>query len=513
MNMRPIAGGFLAGSLLILALLAACARPLTEPDEQRVAEQETRAHRTELADARDAMKQRERLAMPMIAAGYAPPPWATEPPSRENYAHHDDNPVQLAAETPVSTFSVDVDTGSYANLRRWLNEGRLPPMDAVRVEEMINYFNYAYAPPASREQPFSVTTTLAPAPWNENALLLQVGLKGYAIERSERPAANLVFLVDVSGSMQSPDKLDLLKQGLGLLVSQLEARDRVSLVVYAGASGVVLPPTAGDRKGEIRAALSQLAAGGSTNGAAGIRLAYDMARQGFIENGINRVLLATDGDFNVGTVNFEELVDLVERERDSGITLTTLGFGTGNYNDQLMEQLADKGNGNYAYIDTAREAQKLLVEEMSATMFVIANDVKAQVEFNPALVAEYRLIGYENRLLNREDFNNDKVDAGDIGAGHTVTALYEIVLADSEARRVDDLRYRAADVHVQVPHPDDAELAWLKLRYKLPGETHSRLIEQPVQLGAELPLANTNADFRFAAAVAAFGQKLRGGKY
>lgn len=521
MNVRPLAGSFLASCAIALLVLTACAKPLTEPDEDRLAELAQRAEAQHIAAqeqdawAATARVLAERKSRPMVA--YAPPPgahpWPSEPLDRENYAHRDDNPVRLAAENPVSTFSVDVDTGSYANLRRWLNEGRLPPMDAVRVEEMINYFDYAYATPASREAPFSVTTTLAPAPWNERALLLRVGLKGYEIARSERPAANLVFLVDVSGSMQSPDKLDLLKQGLGLLVNQLDARDRISLVVYAGSSGIVLAPTPGDRKGEIRAALSGLTAGGSTNGADGIRLAYDMARQAFIKDGINRVLLATDGDFNVGTVNFEELIDLVERERDSGITLTTLGFGAGNYNDHLMEQLADKGNGNHAYIDTVREAQKLLVTEMSSTLFVIANDVKAQIEFNPALVAEYRLIGYENRMLEREDFNNDKVDAGDIGAGHAVTALYEIVLNGSDARRVDDLRYGANHPRALAQHRADAELAFLKLRYKLPGETESRLLERPVTLGQEVALESTDADFRFAAAVAAFGQKLRGGKY
>ena len=520
MNIRPLAGSFLASCAFALVFLAACAK-LTEPDADQQAElhaQQEAAIVVRRADEAEVERAlRERHAMPAMLASYAPAPGMYPAPmeqvSRENYAHLDDNPVRLAAENPVSTFSVDVDTGSYANLRRWLNEGRMPPMDAVRVEEMINYFDYGYATPASREQPFSVATALAPAPWNEKALLLRIGLKGYAIERAERPAANLVFLVDVSGSMRSPDKLELLKQGLGLLVNQLEARDRISLVVYAGASGLVLPPTPGDRKGEIRAALSQLAAGGSTNGADGIRLAYDMARQGYITDGINRVLLATDGDFNVGTVNFEELIDIVERERASGVTLTTLGFGSGNYNDHLMEQLADKGNGNYAYIDTLKEAQKLLVEEMASTLFVIANDVKAQVEFNPAVIAEYRLVGYENRVLAREDFNNDKVDAGDIGAGHAVTALYEIVLADSDARRVDELRYGAARPDALEQRRADAELAFLKLRYKLPGESDSRLLERAIRLGEEKPLAQADADFRFAAAVAAFGQKLRGGKY
>lgn len=515
----------LISSLLTVLLLAACAEPAVERDQAEeapllhgpvVVDATQKSEHLEVAAARVAGETaRDRAAM----SNYAPPPNpgvlalvrpASEPPNRENYAHFDDNPVRLAAEDPVSTFSVDVDTGSYANLRRWLNEGRLPPMDAVRVEEMINYFDYGYAVPESTEQPFSTTVTLSEAPWNRDALLLRIGIKAYEVVRAERPAANLVFLVDVSGSMQSPDKLELLKRGLGLLAGELNANDRISLVVYAGASGVVLHPTPGNERATIRAALGQLSAGGSTNGAAGIRLAYDMARQAFIEDGINRVILATDGDFNVGTVNFEELVDLVERERESGVTLTTLGFGTGNYNDHLMEQLADKGNGNYAYIDTINEARKVLVDEMTGTLMVVAGDVKAQIEFNPAVVAEYRLIGYENRVLNREDFNNDQVDAGDIGAGHAVTALYEIVPVASEARRVDPLRYGAAEEETR---KTSGELAFLKLRYKLPGENASRLIERPVLASERIAFGQADADFRFAAAVAAFGQKLRGGKY
>lgn len=529
MNTRNLAGSLAASCALALLVIAACARPLVESDPERPQAAEDRVPTEPLVktgpeivagpavvetqrrvdvEAREAARN---LQAPMLGstAFYVQRPPAEEI-SRENYAHLDENPVHLASADPVSTFSVDVDTASYANLRRWLNAGRLPPGDAVRVEEMLNYFDYDYPAPTSRETPFRFSTALSGSPWNAEALLLRIGLKGYTVEQRERPPANLVFLVDVSGSMQSPGKLELLKQGLGLLVNQLDARDRISLVVYAGAAGIVLYPTPGDAKATIRAALSQLTAGGSTNGAAGIRQAYDLAQQAFIADGINRVILATDGDFNVGTVNFQELVDLVEQRRASGITLTTLGFGTGNYNDHLMEQLADKGNGNYAYIDTVNEARKVLVEEMSSTLLMIAKDVKAQIEFNPALVAEYRLVGYENRMLAREDFNNDKVDAGDIGAGHSVTALYEIVLNDSAARRIDPLRYGDA---ARARTAKSGELAFLKLRYKLPDENESRLVSQAIRIEDRVPFERTDDDFRFAAAVAAFGQHLRGGRY
>ena len=446
----------------------------------------------------------------------APMPCCVLPPEdRENYAHQDENPVHLASEQPVSTFSVDVDTGAYANVRRFLNGGAMPPADAVRVEEMLNYFAYAYPAPDSTRQPFSVTTALAPAPWNAGKVLLQVGLRGYEVPAARRAPANLVFLVDVSGSMQDEDKLPLLKSAFRLMTGQLKATDRVALVVYAGAAGVVLEPTAGSEVARIRAALDRLEAGGSTNGEGGIRLAYDLARTGFIEGGINRIVLATDGDFNVGTTDFDALVDLVKRERAGGVSLTALGFGTGNYNDALVEQLADAGNGNHAYIDTLAEARKVLVEQLSGTLQTIAKDVKVQVEFNPAQVAEYRLIGYENRGLRREDFNNDRVDAGDIGAGHTVTALYELVLTDSPARLVDPLRYGAQPT--AATGGPAAEIAHVRLRYKAPDGDASRLIEQPVLRASLKPLealpAERGRDLRFAAAVAAFGQKLRGSDY
>jgi Ca-activated chloride channel family protein len=477
-------------------------------------------------DARGKAAESVELAarqVPMAVMSMADQAWMPAPPccflppeDRENYAHDAENPVRLAAEHPVSTFSIDVDTGSYANVRRFLHDGQLPPQDAVRVEELVNYFPYDYPAPAGLDRPFTVTTALAPAPWNANRVLLQIGLKGYEIPPARRAPANLVFLVDVSGSMQDPAKLPLLKNAFRLLAAQLRATDRVALVVYAGAAGTVLPPTAGDDQAAIRAALDRLEAGGSTNGAGGIRLAYDLARGAFVKGGINRIVLATDGDFNVGTTDFDALVDIVERERAGGVSLTTLGFGTGNYNDELLERLADAGNGNHAYIDSLNEARKVLVEQLTGTLQTIAKDVKVQVEFNPAAVAGYRLIGYENRMLRREDFNNDRVDAGDIGAGHTVTALYELTLTGSPAPLVDPLRYGGAPA-VARPSARDGELAHVRLRYKaVDGET-SRLIEQPVlraDLDApdRLPAARAR-DLKFAAAVAAFGQKLRGGAW
>ena len=436
---------------------------------------------------------------------------SSEPVNRENYAHFDNNPIKRVAENPVSTFSIDVDTGSYANVRRFLRSGALPVRDAVRVEELINYFSYQYPAPETVSTPFRLTTEIAPTPWNPNTYLLHIGLKGYEIPAAELPPSNLVFLVDVSGSMQSSDKLALVKSSLLLLSRQLRSQDRLSLVVYAGASGVVLEPVAGDQTAKIQTAIEALTAGGSTNGGAGIRLAYRLAEQGFIKDGINRVILATDGDFNVGTVSFEALKDLIAEKRKTGISLTTLGVGTGNYNDHLMEQLADVGNGNYAYLDSLTEAQKVLITERSSTLHTIAKDVKIQLEFNPAVVAEYRLIGYENRALKREDFNNDKIDAGEIGAGHTVTALYEVALIGSQGLRLEPLRYAAA---VETERTNPAELGFLRLRYKAPDSDTSELLEWPVQREMIITELNQTSDrFRFAAAVAAFGQMLRGGTY
>jgi Ca-activated chloride channel family protein len=485
------------------------ARPLPEPRVEELAA--TQAPAPAPAERRAGGRVAQKLmAAPSAAIAdfyYQPPP-----EDRENYGHFDSNPLQRVAEHPVSTFSIDVDTGSYANVRRFLREGRLPPADAVRVEELINYFDYAYAVPRDPSTPFALSTEIAPTPWNSKTHLLRVGIQGWK-PQGPRPQSNLVFLVDVSGSMDEPNKLPLVKSSLKLLARQLGKDDRISMVVYAGASGVVLEPTAGDKTTQIEAALDRLQAGGSTNGASGIQLAYAMAKQAFVKNGNNRVLLATDGDFNVGITSFEALLDLVRNERKSGIALTTLGFGTGNYNDHLMEQLADAGQGNYAYIDTLTEAQKVLVDQRDATLRTIAADVKIQIEFNPAAVAEYRLIGYENRMLKREDFNNDQIDAGEIGAGHRVTALYEIALAGSGGERVEPLRYGKGEQR----HASVDELAFLRLRYKKPEDgvnAASKLIEQVLRRqDIKSEIARTSENFRLAAAVAGFGQVLRGGTY
>ncbi len=423
----------------------------------------------------------------------------------EKYAHHDDNPPQRASEQPVSTFSIDVDTGSYSNVRRMLRAGIRPPADAVRAEEFLNYFDYGHPGPSSRETPFKVSTQLAPAPWNGKRQLLMIGIKGYDVPKATLPPANLVFLIDTSGSMDSPDKLPLVKESLRQLLPRLRAQDRVSIVVYAGSAGLVLAPTAGNRQDEILAALDRLEPGGSTNGGDGIALAYAMAKQAFVKGGVNRVILATDGDFNVGTVDPGALETLVADQRKTGIALTTLGYGQGNYNDALAEKLADVGDGNHAYIDSVAEARKVLVEQMGSTLLTIARDVKVQVEFNPALVAEYRLIGYENRVLRREDFANDRIDAGDIGAGHQVTALYEITPVGAGSERLPALRYDAKPTAKGNP----GELAHLRLRYKSPGSDSSRLIETPI-LRSQLS-AQPSESLRLAAAVAGFADALRGG--
>lgn len=431
---------------------------------------------------------------------------------RERYQHFDDNSLKLAHSEPVSTFSVDVDSGSYANIRRMLKEGRLPRRDAVRIEELINYFDYDYPLPDSRKQPFSVTTEIAPTPWNHNSHLLHIGLKAFAQKQTQLPPANLVFLIDVSGSMRAQNKLGLLKKSLRMLVKRMRTQDRISIVVYAGASGMVLEPTGGDQKQTILNALEGLQAGGSTNGSAGIQLAYETARNAYIDGGINRILLCTDGDFNVGTTSFNALMEMVEQQRKDGIALSTIGFGRGNLNDHLAEQLANRGNGQYSYIDSLQEAQKVLVQQMSGSLLTVAKDVKVQIEFNPATVYSYRLIGYVNRKLAREDFNNDQVDAGDIGAGHTVTALYEVTLVEQADKPVDPLRYGQSQ-----PDRDDRlenELAFVKLRYKLPDASQSRLLSTPLTRDDILTDSQNSSDrFQFSASVAAFGQKLRGGKY
>ncbi len=448
-----------------------------------------------------------------VAPRFAPRPSASEPLDRENYLSFTENSVKSVLEQPVSTFSIDVDTAAYSNIRRMLaREGRLPPKDAVKVEEMINYFSYDYPAPDSPARPFAVHTEIAPAPWNAKRHLLQVGLKGFEPAAAQRRTANLVFLIDVSGSMQAQEKLGLVKKSLRLLVNQMQAQDRIAIAVYAGAAGMVLDSTTADQKAKIMAAIDGLQAGGSTNGGAGIRLAYNLAQQHFFKDGINRVLIASDGDMNVGTASLAALKSLIEEKRKSGIALTTLGFGTGNYNYALMEQLADVGNGNAAYIDTLQEAQKVLVTEMQSTLLTIAKDVKIHIEFNPEVVAEYRLIGYENRLLNREDFRNDKVDAGDIGAGHTVTALYEISLVGSGAEMIPAQRYGGKRAITSTGKPN--EIAFVRLRYKKPDAKHSVEFNKAVtrhEIQASLTSASDN--LRFAASVAGFGQLLRGGKF
>ena len=463
--------------------------------------------------AEQARAQRERhAAMPAtLVAMPAPPPYLEASPqaNTEQYAERQDNPVQRVSEQPVSTFSIDVDTGSYSNVRRMIRSGVRPPADAVRAEEFLNYFDYGHPGPDSTDTPFRATAEIAPAPWDARRHLLMIGIKGYDVPKAQLPPANLVFLLDTSGSMHSPDKLPLLQKAFAELTGQLRAQDRVSIVVYAGSAGLVLPPTPGDRKDEILAALGRLQAGGSTNGGDGIRLAYAMARRSFIDGGVNRVILATDGDFNVGTIDGGSLETMVADQRKAGIALTTLGFGQGNYNDHLAERLADAGDGNHAYIDTPLEARKVLVEEMSSTLLTIAQDVKIQLEFNPALVSEYRLIGYENRMLAREDFANDRVDAGDIGAGHEVTALYEITLAGSGAGQLPALRYAQSTAMPEGAR--SGEFAHLRLRYKRPGETQSRLIETPVTRAAMR--AQPGESMRFAATVAAFADALRGGTH
>ncbi len=524
----------LIGWAFSVAMLAACTEneskiaaptPSAEPQVQVAEEvtalpdQEVREF-VQLADEGAGIVAQKSVQHRPVALGMARMPapgvFMEREVNREKYAHLPENGIFQVAQNPLSTFSIDVDSGSYTNTRRMLQDGQLPPADAVRVEEFINYFDYssnvdlkAY----TREKPLQVTTEVAASPWNSNNRLLRISLDAQPLAKADMKASNLVFLVDVSGSMRSADKLELLKKSLKLLVKQMDERDRISMVVYAGASGIALETTPGNEWLKIEQALTKLEAGGSTNGAQGIELAYQVARQAFIPEGNNRVILATDGDFNVGLVNHEALISLIERQRQQGIYLTTLGFGRGNYNDQLMEQLADKGNGNYAYIDSLLEAKKVLVNEIGSSLEVVARDVKLQVEFNPAAVTEYRLIGYENRHLEKEDFNNDQVDAGEVGAGHSVMALYEITLKGSKGS-VDALRY-ADTAHPESDISDFAnELAYVKLRYKLPNAAASNLYTYPVvrdQLKGSFDRASD--DFRFAASVAAFAQKLRGGKY
>ncbi len=450
----------------------------------------------------------DQMAIPAPAAPQAASPPIASGLNTESYARIDENPFRKSVEQPLSTFGIDVDTASYANVRRFLTQNTLPPRDAVRVEELVNYFPYDYPSPTGNA-PFSVLAEVGRCPWAEGSRLARIGLKGREVATDQRPSSNLVFLIDVSGSMADPNKLPLVKSALRLLVQKLGENDRVAIVVYAGASGLALESTPCHRKAEILAALDNLSSGGSTNGGAGLKLAYDVAVANFIKDGTNRVILCTDGDFNVGITGDGELTRLIEAKAKSGVFLSTLGFGMGNYKDGTMERLADRGNGNAAYIDSLREAAKVLVEQMSGTLVTIAKDVKIQVEFNPARVQAYRLIGYEDRLLKARDFNDDKKDAGEIGAGHTVTALYEIVEvnANVEGPGVDPLRYQqpAPAAPLTTDHLD--ELFTVKIRYKPPVGDTSELIGFAVQDDGTND--DPTDDFRFSSAIAAFGLLLR----
>ncbi|MBY5568510.1 VWA domain-containing protein [Rhizobium leguminosarum] len=469
------------------------------------------------APAAPGIVPQRQLAEPMAAIAPSPAPPVEGrvqmqlDPNRERFASAAANPIKSVATDPVSTFSADVDSASYSFVRRSLTGGAMPDPQSVRVEEMINYFPYDWPGPDNADQPFKATVTVMPTPWNRDTELMHVAIKGYDIAPATTPHANLVFLIDVSGSMDEPDKLPLLKSAFRLLVNRLKPDDTVSIVTYAGNAGTVLTPTRVAEKSKILSAIDRLEAGGSTSGAEGIEAAYDLAKQAFVKDGVNRVMLATDGDFNVGPSSDEDLKRIIEERRKDGIFLTVLGFGRGNLNDSLMQTLAQNGNGSAAYINTLAEAQKTLVEEAGSTLFPIASDVKFQVEFNPERIAEYRLIGYETRTLNREDFNNDRVDAGDIGSGHSVTAIYEITPKGSPAVMNDDLRYGAAD-KVPAEASDSAhqgELAFVKMRYKRPGEEKSALITTPVSDGNAVATVDAAPqDVRFSVAVAAFGQKL-----
>lgn len=539
MNVHPALARTLVAALL-LALAACGAQPLADPDRATPPRadaaaapagteapaaagepEQTELHASETPPmgmpapaptprvVHERWQQDMRLNVPPPAYVRGVPGYGPAPTSRDNYAAYSDNPIRQVREEPVSTFGLDVDTGSWTNVRRMLNEGRLPPADAVRAEEFINYFDYDYAAPADRERPFSVTTEVAAAPWNADRQLLLIGVQGWQVPVSEIPATNLVLLIDTSGSMAPGDRLPLLRAALRQLVPQLRAQDRIAIVTYAGSAGVALPATPGNEHARIIAAIDALEARGGTWGEAGLRRAYQEAHQGFIAGGVNRVLLATDGDFNIGETDIDALKAGIVRERQAGVALSILGVGSGNYNDALAVQLADAGNGSHHYIDNLREARRVLARELAATLYTIAGDAKVQVEFNPAEVREYRLIGYVKRMLAREDFNNDAVDAGDIGAGANVTALYEITRTGAAAPAVDPLRYGA---EAAPAGRGNGELAWLRVRWKDPGQNRSRLLERAIPAPAARRAAGSER-LRFAAAVAAFAEHLRGGTW
>jgi Ca-activated chloride channel family protein len=518
-----------AGSVLAVLLLVSCAKPaveegVTSPTDSTAAQKAsselvvtgTRIPQpnapmpsTQLSRSADAMNY---LPAPPPPAPGMYPQWS--PPyhdvGRDKFTVTSENPFKIVREEPVSTFSIDVDTASYSWVRASLNNNVLPQPAAVRTEEMVNYFPYDYAAPARAEQPFNTNVAVMPSPWSPGRKLVRIGIKGYSIHRATRPRANLVFLIDTSGSMQEPNKLPLVKQSLALLLDELDPRDTVAIVTYAGYAGTALESTPASQKQKIRAIIDGLGAGGSTAGAEGICQAYALAEANLDRNGVHRVILATDGDFNVGITNHEDFNGYIERYRVKGVFLSILGYLMGNYNDALMQTLAQNGNGAAAYIDTLSEARKTLVEEASSTLFPIAKDVKIQVEFNPATVSEYRLIGYETRMLNRDDFNNDKVDAGDVGSGQSVTALYEVVPVGGP-RAINDLRYEKP---AAVTGSRGTELGFVRIRYKLPKSNVSNLIETPIGKRFEFArFEDAPADARFAIGVAAFAELLRGGKY
>lgn len=481
--------------------------------KQAVAEHEQLARSKMVAVQSQAMMEQQPMALSAPAPAYAAADMMSQPAPefRDRFSDVNENGVLAVKNNPVSTFSIDVDTASYSFVRRMLNNGQLPEKDAVRSEELINYFDYAYPLPTSKKTPFTTTVSLVDSPWTKGNKLIHIGIQGYQLTASEIPQSNLVFLLDVSGSMDEPSKLPLVKQSMGLLLDTLKPDDTIAIVVYAGAAGTVLEPTKVKEKQKILAALTNLQAGGSTAGAEGIALAYQLAEANFNKNGVNRIILATDGDFNVGQTGDEALQDFVERKREQGIYLSVLGFGQGNYQDALMQTLAQNGNGTAAYIDTLSEAQKVLVTEATSNLFPIAQDVKIQVEFNPNTVKEYRLIGYETRALKQEDFNNDKVDAGEVGAGQRVTAIYEITPAGAQSGLLEESRYQQ---ETKVDTKTSSEYAFLRLRYKLPGETQSQLLETAIEKNV-LPDVNTTyqQEVNFSIAVAGFAQLLRGSNY
>ena len=511
MNCKYRAIAFLATATVVGQLTVACnsSQSGSAPPQQEMAQVQQ-----QLPVAQPLMPKAATApaAVPLRTSVDAQKSEIPEASNREAYDRIEENAFLKVSNNPLSTFSIDVDAASYSNVRRFINEGKLPPKDAVRIEELINYFPYEYPQPEG-DRPFSVSTEISQAPWNPNHRLVHIGLQGKKISTENLPPSNLVFLLDVSGSMEEPNKLPLLKSAFRLLVNELRAQDKVSIVVYAGAAGVVLPPTPGNQKDKIFDALEKLQAGGSTAGGEGIQLAYKLAKENFIKSGNNRIILATDGDFNVGISSDSELVRLIEQKREEGVFLTVLGVGMGNLQDSKMEKLANKGNGNYAYLDNMLEAKKVLVKEIGGTLLTIAKDVKIQVEFNPTKVQAYRLIGYENRMLRNEDFKDDKKDAGELGAGHSVTALYEIipvgVKSDVKLSDVDSLKYQKT---VQQAPSGSDELMQVKLRYKAPNQTTSQLLTSAV-VDRGMKLEDASTSFKFSAAVASFGMVLRGSQY